>query len=329
MTVAPDNTLYVTDFSAAAATVWQAGPDFEYINQVLSPVGELPLTGTVHGDPIGVAVTGSTATSDLKVWTADPGFGVPVTAALGDNTFPGAYNDLFRYDIGSGPLPWNHAPNFAVNLGLPGFFDILTLDVTVGYDGKLIGMFYRANFSDGCIQVFFKTNTISDTTFPSYEANVFGNWFGDVNWLRNPTNNTAIAHPVTSAMNDGQWYNWRIEKQNKSLIIYVNNSLQYSYYGPLFSGGYLVFTSRYAGSTAQIDNLRIYELASTLNIRKAVYVDLGSLTVGSNYQFQVSSDLLNWTNQGSPFTATDTYWRSTNYWDVENWNELFFRLKPQ
>ena len=177
--------------------------------------------------------------------------------------------------------------------------------------------------------MFFKTNTISDTTFPSYEANVFGNWFGDVNWVRNPTNNTVIAHPVTSAMNDGQWYNWRIEKQNKSLIIYVNNSLQYSYYGPLFSGGYLVFTSRYAGSTAQIDNLRIYELASTLNIRKAVYVDSGSLTVGSNYQFQVSSDLLNWTNQGSPFTATDTYWRSTNYWDVENWNELFFRLKPQ
>ena len=115
---------------------------------------KLPRRSERNGDPIGVAVTGSTATSDLKVWTADPGFGVPVTAALGDNTFPGAYNDLFRYDIGSGPLPWNHAPNFAVNLGLPGFFDILTLDVTVGYDGKLIGMFYRANFSDGCIQVF-------------------------------------------------------------------------------------------------------------------------------------------------------------------------------
>ena len=68
--------------------------------------------------------------------------------------------------------------------------------------------------------------------------------------------------------------------------------------------------------------------AGLLNIHKAVYLDTGRLTIGWNYQLQVSSDLSNWTNQGAPFTATDSYWRSTNYWDVENWDQLFFRLQP-
>lgn len=67
----------------------------------------------------------------------------------------------------------------------------------------------------------------------------------------------------------------------------------------------------------------------TLNIRKAVYLDTSNLAVGTNYQLQVSSDLLNWTNQGADFNATNSYWRSANYWDVDNWEQLFFRLKPQ
>ena len=32
---------------------------------------------------------------------------------------------------------------------------------------------------------------------------------------------------------------------------------------------------------------------------------------------------------GVPFTATNSYWRSTNYWDVDNWNKLFFRFQVQ
>ena len=92
-----------------------------------------------------------------------------------------------------------------------------------------------------------------------------------------------------------------------------------------------------------IDDVRIYNRALSSNevsqlhsieagyltIHKAVYLDSGMLSLGTNYQLQVSSDLLNWTNQGAPFTATDSYWRPTNYWDVENWGTLFFRLKPQ
>ena len=44
-------------------------------------------------------------------------------------------------------------------------------------------------------------------------------------------------------------------------------------------------------------------------------------------QLQVSSDLLHWTNQGTPFAATKTRMSYPQYWDVEDWNRLFFRLQ--
>src|ERR1035438_2371446 len=64
-----------------------------------------------------------------------------------------------------------------------------------------------------------------------------------------------------------------------------------------------------------------------LNLRKAVYVDSSNLKIGANYQLQFSTDLNTWTNSGTAFTATNSIWRTTNYWDVANWNSLYFRLQ--
>lgn len=60
---------------------------------------------------------------------------------------------------------------------------------------------------------------------------------------------------------------------------------------------------------------------------KAVSPSFTNLSLGANYQLQVSTDLNVWTNSGSSFTATNSTWGSTNYWDVDNWGSLFFRLK--
>jgi hypothetical protein len=67
----------------------------------------------------------------------------------------------------------------------------------------------------------------------------------------------------------------------------------------------------------------------SLSLIKALTLQDYSLNVGSNYQVQVSADLINWTNQGAVFTATSAYWQATNYWLVANWNQLFFRLVQQ
>jgi hypothetical protein len=82
--------------------------------------------------------------------------------------------------------------------------------------------------------------------------------------------------------------------------------------------------------TTWFDDFTVASIATTnttVAIQKAVYLTSTNLVVGFRYQVQVSSDLLNWTNQGGVFTATNTIWRPTNYWDVSDWKGMFFRLK--
>ena len=60
---------------------------------------------------------------------------------------------------------------------------------------------------------------------------------------------------------------------------------------------------------------------------KAVRPSFSDLLIGTEYQLQVSRDLNNWTNQGAPFTATAPTMSYSQYWDVDNWGQLFFRVE--
>jgi hypothetical protein len=65
-----------------------------------------------------------------------------------------------------------------------------------------------------------------------------------------------------------------------------------------------------------------------INVERAVCVSFANLQVGANYQLQTSTNLYggSWSNAGAPFTATNAVMTPTNYWNVNNWNSLFFRL---
>jgi N-acetylneuraminic acid mutarotase len=63
-----------------------------------------------------------------------------------------------------------------------------------------------------------------------------------------------------------------------------------------------------------------------VNLVKAVKPSFSNLSVGTNYQMQISKDLTTWTNYGSPFTATNASMVCPDYFDVENWEQLYFRL---
>jgi concanavalin A-like lectin/glucanase superfamily protein len=82
-------------------------------------------------------------------------------------------------------------------------------------------------------------------------------------------------------------------------------------------------------SETEVQQLYQYELneAPIVEIRKAVYIGSQNLKVGTNYQLQVSTDLKTWTNTGPPFTATNTSMLYPQYWNVDNWDDLFFRLQ--
>ena len=80
-------------------------------------------------------------------------------------------------------------------------------------------------------------------------------------------------------------------------------------------------------STSEVRELYQYEVGPIVTLIKSVKPLFSNLTIGTNYQLQVSTDLLNWTNSGSPFTATNSSLVYPQYFDVPNWNQLFFRLQ--
>jgi probable HAF family extracellular repeat protein len=68
-------------------------------------------------------------------------------------------------------------------------------------------------------------------------------------------------------------------------------------------------------------------LGLQIGLIKAVAPSFSDLLIGTNYQLQVSGDLNNWTNQGSIFMATNPTSIYPQYWNVDNWSQLFFRLQ--
>jgi len=99
----------------------------------------------------------------------------------------------------------------------------------------------------------------------------------------------------------------------------------------------------YNGFVGSIDDVRIYNRAFSTNevqqlyayesqqpivaLKKAVKPSFSNLYLGTNYQLQVSTDLTTWTNNGSPFTPTNSVMDYPQYFDVDNWNSLFFRVQ--
>jgi len=77
-----------------------------------------------------------------------------------------------------------------------------------------------------------------------------------------------------------------------------------------------------------LPSIYIYSpLGWQLGLVKAVFPTFSDLRVGTNYQLQSSSDMNTWINQGSPFTATNPAMVYPQYFDVEGWNQLYFRLE--
>ena len=80
-------------------------------------------------------------------------------------------------------------------------------------------------------------------------------------------------------------------------------------------------------SATEVRQLYAYESGPQVNLIKVVQPSLSNLTLGTNYQLQVSTDLNTWTNSGSSFTATNSAMVYPQQFEVDNFDELFFRLE--
>jgi hypothetical protein len=109
--------------------------------------------------------------------------------------------------------------------------------------------------------------------------------------------------------------------------VYLGNNNSSGLAGAAFAGA-IDDVRIYNRTLSDSEVQQLYQLESTpsVNLVKAVTVSFSNLTVGTNYQLQVSSDLNSWTNVATPFTATNSFMISSNYWNVSDWNQLFFRL---
>jgi hypothetical protein len=80
-------------------------------------------------------------------------------------------------------------------------------------------------------------------------------------------------------------------------------------------------------SSNEVAQLYAIESGPRVDLNKAVKPSFFSLSLGTNYQMQISGDLNTWTNYGAAFMATNTSMVYPQYFDVDNWNSLFFRLQ--
>jgi hypothetical protein len=80
-------------------------------------------------------------------------------------------------------------------------------------------------------------------------------------------------------------------------------------------------------SVSEVQQLYAIEYGPRVDLLKAVKPSFSHLTLTTNYQMQISADLNTWSNYGAAFTATNTSMVYPQYFDVDNWNSLFFRLQ--
>jgi hypothetical protein len=87
------------------------------------------------------------------------------------------------------------------------------------------------------------------------------------------------------------------------------------------------FYSR-ALSTNEVQQLYAIESREPrVDLIKAVRPSFSNLYLGTKYKPQASTDLIAWYDQGPPFTATTTEMEYPMYYDVDFWNQLYFRLQ--
>jgi hypothetical protein len=151
-----DGTFLVCDFSTANACLLQYSADLSSSNLVLSIIGQnQSVAAGIHGDMFGCGIMrGSLAQGNLVLYTFDSGMPAPsdTNCIKGPLTGSGSFNCVFRYNIGSGPLPWNKRPDYAYTYGLDGIAELRT-EGDIGKDGKIICGFGRANASNPNMQI--------------------------------------------------------------------------------------------------------------------------------------------------------------------------------
>ncbi len=144
VTVGADDNLYIADWSDTSGSVYVTDPNVASGTNVLGgPTGsQFPIltnSGKIHGSIPAVYTEGSLAKSNLTVWVIDEDL-----QTNRDSTNKTELNSLWRWSIGSKPLPATNPPVKVGSGPLIAFASQLA-DFTRGPDGKWYFLQRRAN----------------------------------------------------------------------------------------------------------------------------------------------------------------------------------------
>jgi hypothetical protein len=134
LSVGQDDFVYIADFSDANGNVYRTDGNLQngaWVFDVVGGPATLP-EGQNHGSTLKAVAEGSLATSNLKVYTIDEDYGSVLN------------NDLWRYDIDSGPLTNTAAPTL-LSSALIGGFSIIDDFCKGGTNGYIYLMQNRAS----------------------------------------------------------------------------------------------------------------------------------------------------------------------------------------
>lgn len=243
-----DGTFLVNDFSTANACLLQYSPDLSSSNLVLSIIGQTAAVAAgIHGDFFGCAIMkGSLAQGNLVLYTFDSGMGAPsdTNCIKGPLTSPGSFNNVFRYNIGAGPIPaagWNKRPDYAYTYGLDGIAGLRT-EGDVGDDGKVYCAFGRANASNPNLQILRPVLTTNGITGDPVNEAIQNAAKDSTNWLytggasyngapfNQPPNGGAAGDPWVggkgSGINNGTYAGVRVSPDGKLIAsVDLNNGV--------------------------------------------------------------------------------------------------------
>jgi hypothetical protein len=200
------------------------------------------------------------------------------------------------------------------------------------------GLYYhRGNYADIGVRI----DKMTPASIPTFNfVTLASSYGGQDNYFYSSTQmptNVWLSFAVTY---DGATKNLYINGRLDTSVAYSTAlNWNFNFAGEAIGGGFAQQAESFDGiiddvriykralSASEVQQLYDYESGPRLNLIKAVKPSFSNLTLTTNYQLQVSGDLSTWTNQGSAFTATNTSMIYPQYWDVDNWGRLFFRLQ--
>jgi photosystem II stability/assembly factor-like uncharacterized protein len=222
-------------------------------------------------------------------------------SANGSNLIAGTYGDGNVYTSTNSGASWTLATNVGVN------------------PSQWVSV---ASSADGTILTAMGTSVYVSTN-------------GGDNWTLStsaPQDSTNSAFVASSA--DGRLLAASPVSPYDGVYVSTNFGVTWNASGPPPNGGSLacsgnggvLLSSVYGGG---IWTTEFPVVGPTLSLLKAVEPQFSNLIIGENYQLQVSGNLTTWTNQGTPFIATNSIVTYPQYFNVSDWNQLFFRLVPE